>query len=143
MNTLFIFTDSECGLCRSFRRWLERQDSIVSLHFLPYQSPATEKRFPFLKDLDAGKDLVVLSEDGRWWQGPPAWLTCLWVLPRYRSLARRLASPLLLPMASRACQLLSEKRFRLAHLLQLENEELRHKLQRAPSTCTDSCPRPE
>jgi len=77
VKTLTIFYDPNCGLCAKFRVWLEGQPRRVNVKFLAYNSPEAVEVFPGLAAIGADKDVVVLADDGRWWQGSAAWLTCL------------------------------------------------------------------
>ena len=124
MNTLTIFHDPDCGLCVTFKGWLSKQESYPTLQFIPYHSDQARARFPGIDDLDADREIVVLADDGRWWQGPSAWLTCLWALRRYREWSFRLATPSLLPAVEGLCHLLSENRLQVSQLLKLKPERL-------------------
>ena len=140
MNTLTIFYDQTCGLCGNFRRWLLSQQSYLPLEFLDYQSEAARIRFPLIAELNAGNEIIVLADDGRWWQGPPAWLTCLWALRDYREWSFRLATPKLMPIVERLCHLLSENRFKVSKLLRLKPDELQIVAKELTPQCgTTSC----
>ena len=91
MKTLTIFYDPRCGLCAKFRAWLEAQPKRVAVEFLPYDCTEAALRFPNLLAIGADKDVVVLADDGRWWQGSSAWLACLWTTYEYRAWSFRLA----------------------------------------------------
>jgi hypothetical protein len=73
--------------------------------------------FPFRR-----RDVVVLADDGRWWQGAAAWLTCLWATREYRDWAFRMAAPALLPFVKKAVHLLSENRLTLSRLMKLQTD---------------------
>ena len=138
MNTLTIFYDAHCGLCRRFRRWMQSRRARVRLEFLPFDSPEARDRFPGIEKLDAGRELVVMADDGAVWQGPGAWVTCLWALEEGRPWARRLASPLLLPFAGAACRLISENRLGLSALLMLRSDAaVAEELARRERGCPD------
>lgn len=140
MNTFTIFYDPACGLCANFRRWLLNQDAYLPLEFLPYQSEAARARFPQIEDLDPGSEIIVLADDGRWWQGAPAWLTCLWALRDFRKWSFRLTHPSLLPLVEQLCHLLSQNRLKLSHLLRLTPDQLRDATQAMAPTCeTSAC----
>lgn len=140
MQTLTIFHDPECGLCTNFHRWLLTKRSYLPLEFLPYHSDAARKRFPQIDDLDAGSEIVVLADDGRWWQGPAAMLTCLWALRDHRELSYFLATPQLRPLVENICHLLSENRFKVSQLLKLEPEQLGALVEAHRPACTSgSC----
>ncbi len=123
MKTLTIFYDAHCGLCTGFRGWLEAQPKRVAVQFLPYDSPQAALRFPGLVDLGADKEIVVLADDGRWWQGSAAWLTCLWTTCRFRDWSFRLAAPALQPVVRQAVRLLSENRLNLSSLMRLRSDD--------------------
>jgi len=84
---------------------------------MPYQSLETSCRFPGIEQYHPEKEIMVVSDTGEFWQGGPAWVMCLWALREYREWSQRLAHPLLLPMARRACALVSENRHSISRLL--------------------------
>ena len=136
MQTLTVFHDARCGLCAKFRHWLESQPKRVAVEFLPYDSPQAVTRFPVLAILGADRDVVVMADDGRWWQGTAAWLTCLWVTRDYRDWSFRLASPALRPVVKKAVHLLSENRLTLSRLLNLKDDrDLARALESATAPC--------
>lgn len=122
MNALTIFFDARCGLCGRFSRWLMNQPARVSIRFLPYDSAEALRLFPRMFEVRADRDIVVLADDGRWWQGTGAWLTCLWATREYRDWSFRLSAPALRPFVARAVHLLSENRLRLSVLLRLHTD---------------------
>jgi predicted DCC family thiol-disulfide oxidoreductase YuxK len=122
MKTLTIFYDPTCGLCANFRKWLEARPRHVAIRFLGYNSPAAKQLFPGLDGLAADRDIVVLADDGRWWQGESAWLTCLWTTHEYRPWSFRLAAPIFRPLVRKAVHLLSENRLSLSRLLGMKHD---------------------
>jgi predicted DCC family thiol-disulfide oxidoreductase YuxK len=122
MKTLTIFYDARCGLCRKFRIWLEAQPTRVRVEFLAYDSAEAGRRFPGLAAVGPGNEVVVLADDGRWWQGASAWITCLWATAAYHEWAFRLATPTLLPLVGRIVHLISENRLTISRLLHLRTE---------------------
>ena len=135
MKTLTIFHDPRCGLCAAFKEWLNRQPKYLEARFIPYNAPAAAKLFPGLQEMGAGKDVVVLADDGSWWQGEAAWLTCLWITRDYRPWSYRFRSPLLQPLVRRAIHLLSENRLTISRLLHLrQDEELADAIHSLPET---------
>ena len=137
MQTLTIFYDAQCGLCTHFRRWLLTQQTFVELDFIPYYSPQAKERFPNILQLQPDREIIVLADDGRWWQGPQAWLTCLWALKDYRKWSFKLAHPNLLPLVGKLCLLLSENRVRASALLRLKPEEIQETAKALTAPCTD------
>lgn len=119
MRTLTIFHDPRCGMCSKFSLWLTAQPRWVEVEFVDWASDDATRRLPGIREMNAGKDVVVLADDGAWWQGDAAWLTCLWATREYRPWSHRLASPALRPMLRRAVALLSENRLTLSRLLHL------------------------
>ncbi len=122
MKTLTIFYDPRCGLCAKFRLWLEAQPKRVGVEFLGFDSEEAQERFPGLLELGANRDVVVLADDGRWWQGSAAWLTCLWTTIHYHAWSFRLAAPVFQPLVKKAVHLLSENRLTLSRLMRLRDD---------------------
>jgi len=116
---LTIFHDPRCGLCAKFSVWLTTQPRWVEVEFVDWASDEAMCRLPGIREMRADKDVVVLADDGAWWQGDAAWLTCLWATREYRPWAHRLASPALRPWLRRAVALISENRLSLSNLLRL------------------------
>ena len=116
---LTVFHDPACGLCAKFSVWLTTQPRWVEVEFVDWRSAEATRRLPGIREMNAGKDVVVLADDGAWWQGDAAWLTCLWATREYRPWSHRLASPALRPMLRRAVALISENRLSLSRLLRL------------------------
>lgn len=122
MKTLTIFYDPHCGLCARFRAWLEPQPARVRVEFLAYDSAEALRRFPGLPAVGADREVVVLADDGRWWQGTAAWITCLWATLDYQEWAFRLSAPALLPFVRKTVHLLSENRLTMSRLLRLRGD---------------------
>jgi predicted DCC family thiol-disulfide oxidoreductase YuxK len=142
MKTLTIFYDPGCGLCANFRAWLEAQPKRVRVEFVAYDSAEARTRFSGLEAMGADRDVVVLADDGRWWQGSAAWLTCLWTTIRYYDWSFRLAAPVLQPLVKKAVHLLSENRLTISSLMNLKTDtELARALAAIPEArCQDgSC----
>jgi predicted DCC family thiol-disulfide oxidoreductase YuxK len=123
MKKLTIFYDPCCGLCARFRGWLEAQPKRVHVEFLAYDSIEAAERFPGLLKIGADREVVVLADDGRWWQGTGAWLTCLWTTFEYKDWSFRLAAPILQPFVKKAVHLLSENRLTISRLMRLSTDE--------------------
>ena len=141
MKTLYVLFDAECGLCRRCRWWLQCQPAFVELKFLPLQSPEVARRFPGIERFNPREQLLVISDEGAVYQGPHAWIMCLWALREYREWSQRLASPALLPFARRACELLSDHRLTLsAWFADRSDAALGEELAtRAVGPCKDDC----
>ena len=130
MKTLHILYDAQCALCHGCRRWLERQPAYVELRFLALQSPETACRFPGIEQFHPEEQLLAVSDEGEVYQGPHAWIMCLWALKEYREWSQRLASPMLLPWAQRACELVSENRLTISSWLRGDDAAIRAELER-------------
>lgn len=123
MKTLHVLYDSQCGLCLRCRRWLEAQSKFVDLAFIPRNSPEIPCRFPGFNLADFPEELVVISDEGGVWCGASAWVMCLYALEDWREWSERLAHPRLLPLARKACEVISRNRHRLSGLLGLANDD--------------------
>lgn len=144
MKTLHVLYDGECALCQRCRRWLEQQPTFVELRFLPLQSPQVALRFPGIESFNPSEQLLVVSDEGEVYQGPHAWIMCLYALREYREWSQRLASPALLPWARHACELVSENRLSLSAWFKgLSNEEIGRELadRGRGGPCEDDCHR--
>ncbi len=137
MKKLTVFHDPRCGLCAKFSVWLVRQPRWVEVEFVDWASEEALRRLPGIRGMNAGKDVVVLADDGAWWQGDAAWLTCLWATREYRPWADRLAAPALRPLLRRGVALISENRLTLSRLLSFSSDEA--VAQAVGTTPADSC----
>jgi predicted DCC family thiol-disulfide oxidoreductase YuxK len=134
VKRLHVIYDARCELCRRCRVWLARQSAFVPLVFIPLQSPELAARFPGIERLRPEKEIVVIGDDGEVWQGGAAWVMCLWALREYREWSLRLAHPLLLPLARRACELVSERRHEVSRWLAEDpTDRLAQRLAGAPA----------
>jgi predicted DCC family thiol-disulfide oxidoreductase YuxK len=118
MTTLFVMYDTHCGLCTEVRDWLQSQPAYLPLRLLASDYEEAHRRFP---GLPAG-ELAVVSDGGDVWLGNHAFIMCLWALRGYRSWARRLASPLLRPMARQAFEAVSRNRRNVSAFLGLKSD---------------------
>ena len=90
---LFVLFDANCGLCWKMRNWLASQATFVPLHFLAAGSEGAKAAFPGLRPESTLGVLHVVSDRGRVWKGPNAWVMCLWATRRWRALSLTLSSP--------------------------------------------------
>lgn len=129
MNSITVFYDPGCGLCRSFRLWLEGQALWLPVEFIGFHAPEARERFPAIESVGADRECVVLADDGHWWQGPEAWLVCLWATRAHRVRSHQLAAPVFRPWLRRIVHGISNNRLKLSKLLRLPSErELSSKL---------------
>jgi predicted DCC family thiol-disulfide oxidoreductase YuxK len=125
VKTLYVMYDSHCGLCTEVRHWLRYQPAHVELHLLASDSDEARRMFPTLP----GGELAVVSDEGHVWLGDSAFIVCLWALLEFRGWARRLATPMLRPMARHAFAAVSRNRQGISALLGLKSEaELKNRL---------------
>jgi len=123
MKTLTIFYDPRCGMCSAFRQWIQRQVKTVYVEFVDYAGDEARRRFPGIEQMRAGEDIVVLADDGRWWQGSSAWLVCLWTTVEYRGWAYRFAGESWKPLVKKFVHALSTRRHAISNVLGLKCEE--------------------
>lgn len=121
MQSLTVVYDQECGLCRRLGAWVAAQPKWIGIRLLP--SHAASRVYPTLADRIAHDELIVVSEDGRVYLGDHAWLMCLYALKDYRSWAKRMSTPSLLPLARSAFAILSANRRRISSWLQLKSDD--------------------
>ena len=98
---LTVLYDGGCPLCRAACRWLAGRAQLVPLEFVEAGSTTARRRFPGLDHSRTLAEVTVVADTGAVYSGDSAWLVCLWALDGYRSLAMRLASPRLRPLARR------------------------------------------
>ena len=122
MTSLTIFHDPSCGLCGRFRQWLESQALWLKVEFIGYDEAEAARRFPGIREIDADREIVVLADDGNWWQGPEAWLVCLWATREHRVFSHQLAAPRFRPWLRRIVHAVSSNRVRISALLGLRSE---------------------
>ena len=113
MKKLYVIYDSSCGFCTRCRRWMRKQKQYLPVVFLPRGAADTRRLLPGVDEFTREDELTVVASDGQIWQGPDAFILCLWALRGYRHWAVRLSNPVLKPLARAAFGMLSEGR----HLL--------------------------
>jgi predicted DCC family thiol-disulfide oxidoreductase YuxK len=107
MNKLYILYDVQCPFVLRCRGWLGDQTALVNLEFIPFQTPHLVWQFKGIEAYPTKNQLLVINENGGVYEGPNAFIMCLWALEKYREMSVRLSSPALLPMAREAFELLS------------------------------------
>lgn len=137
MKRLHIIYDADCQLCRQCRLWLGHQATFVPLHFIPLQSEELVCRFPGIERWHPEREIMVISDTGEVWQGGAAWVMCLWALREYREWSQRLAHPLLLPLARKACEMISTRRHQISRWF--ESESTGQLAQRLASETQEEC----
>jgi predicted DCC family thiol-disulfide oxidoreductase YuxK len=96
---LTVLYDADCGICRTARAWLSGRAQLVPLEFVPAGSAEAVERYPGIDHNRTLGEITVIADNGDVYEGDAAWLVCLWALDTYRSIANRLATPALRPLA--------------------------------------------
>ncbi len=122
MNKLTVFYDHACGLCRSCRRWLDRQPTYFEVEFVAYDSLKARSICPEIAQLEPEREILALADNGDLYRGAAAWVMCLYATRTQRALSFRLSKPYLMPIAKKACALLSQNRLRISRLLGLRSD---------------------
>lgn len=137
MNTLYVLYDAECELCRRSKAWLARQPAYLRLEFIPYQAPDLDVAFPGIGAFRPDREILVVSDNGDVYQGPEAWIMCLYSLRAYRVWAFRMASPALRPLVRRFVGSISLKRRGISRWLsQATDDELVDYLDQSQTPCS-------
>ena len=110
MEKLFVLYDVNCHFCRRCRNWLEAQPAFLELNFIPARSAEARCRFPGIEAYEAANELMVISDEGAVYQGPNAFIMCLYALVDFREWSVRLSRPALLPFARQMFEIISNNR---------------------------------
>jgi predicted DCC family thiol-disulfide oxidoreductase YuxK len=110
MRTATVLYDADCALCRRARAWLESQEQLLRLEFVPAASAEAQRRYPSLGPQATLRDLTVVADTGEVWRAERAWVLCLWACAEHRSKAERLANPAMLPLARKVFGAISDNR---------------------------------
>jgi predicted DCC family thiol-disulfide oxidoreductase YuxK len=111
-----VFYDGRCGMCCTFHEWISRQSRAFGVDFIPYQAGEAGLVFPGLNTLDPAREMIVRTDEEKIYRGAEAWVCCLYSCAEYRSFAKRLSGPYLLPVAIWTCRLLSANRHGLSKI---------------------------
>ena len=110
MKTLFVLYDGDCHFCRRCRHWLAEQPTYLEMVFVVAESAEAHCRFPGIERYEATNELTVISDEGAVYQGPSAFIMCLYALVDFREWSLRLARPALLPFARQMFEIISNNR---------------------------------
>ena len=138
MRRLFVLYDSRCSLCISLASWLTTQPALIPLYPIPAQSSDAARLFPGLATSGPPEELTVVSDQGAVWLGDHAWIMCLYALRYYRHWSRKLASPLLSPLARQAFAALSKHRSTISRFM--GDRELADRLQEVSAPACRTAP---
>lgn len=109
METFYILFNADSPECEHFADWCGNQSARARLEFLPVSPARLKTRLPYTDIASPETGIVVVTENGETIRGDAAWAWCIWALDGYESLARRVASPQLLPLARSIALLLSRE----------------------------------
>lgn len=133
MKKLVILYDAHCRFCCRCRDWLERQPAFLELVFVPAHSPEAHARFPGIEQYESSNELVVIGDDGAVYQGPSAFIMCLYALRDFREWSIRLSTPLLLPFARQMFDFISNNRKAVSKWLRAADDgEIARTLEKYP-----------
>ena len=96
---LTVLYDPACLLCRHVKGWLEKQRKLVPIDFVPAGSRQAKDRFPSLDHDRTLREITVIGDSGQVYEGPAAWVVCLWALHGYRVMSHRFSTPAGAPLA--------------------------------------------
>jgi predicted DCC family thiol-disulfide oxidoreductase YuxK len=133
MKRLFVLYDAECAFCRQCHEWLEAQAAYVELCFLPAHSVEAGRIIPGIGQFAGTGELTVVADDGAVYQGPEAFIMCLYALVEFREWSLRLARPALLPFARTFFDFISNHRATFSNWMRdRSDDELALKLGASP-----------
>jgi predicted DCC family thiol-disulfide oxidoreductase YuxK len=133
MNKLFVLYDANCEFCRRCRLWLEEQPAYLEMKFIPANSEEARRTIPEVEQFGPGSELTVVSDDGAVYQGPNAFIICLYALVEFREWSIRLARPGLLPFARQTFDFISKNRTAFSRWLgRSTDDQLAATLQKYP-----------
>jgi predicted DCC family thiol-disulfide oxidoreductase YuxK len=118
----YLLYDDHCGLCAHLKRWLMMQSTQIPLTLVPWHSSAARRMFPNIVTGAEPTELIVISSQGEVWRNEKAWLMVFHSLDGYANLAKRIATPALLPLVRQLFILVSHKRKAVSTLFGLGSE---------------------
>jgi len=141
INKIEIYYDGHCAMCCTFQEWLNRQDRAFDVNFVTYQSSQAEVLFPGVTKLDPDQEMIVRTDQGEVFRGAEGWVLCLLSCETYQHIAKRLAAPLLLPVAKKSCSLIASNRISISKIMfNKKDKALANTLHQMPSApCESSC----
>ena len=136
-----VYYDGRCGMCCTFHEWVNQQKRAFPVRFIAYQDPMAEEWFPGVNTLEPEREMIVRTGDQQLYRGAEGWVLCLLSCARYQAIARRIASPTLLPFAEKTCHALAARRHKLSKIFfRKKDREVAEELHRMPDEdCAGSC----
>jgi len=136
-----VYYDGRCGMCCTFHEWVNKQPRAFSVSFVAYQSPHAEEWFPGISKLDPERYMIVRTDTGELFRAAEGWVLCLYSCANFQKIARRLASPKLLPYAEKVCHAIADRRRNLSKILfRKKDREVAASLHEMPGQqCKDRC----
>ena len=141
IESIEVYYDGRCGMCCTFHEWVNKQPRAYKVNFIPYQSPRAEEWFPGVNALEPEREMIVRCDNGELYRAAQGWVLCLLSCANYQGVARRLASPVLLPFAEKACHALAARRHKLSKIFfRKKDREVAAELHRMPGQeCDENC----
>lgn len=136
-----VYYDGRCGMCCTFHEWVNKQPRAFNVRFVPYQSPLAEEWFPGVNALEPEREMIVRTDTGELYRAAEGWVLCLLSCEKYQAIARRMASPALLPFAEKACHALAARRHKLSKIFfRKKDREVAETLHHMPGgECAGTC----
>lgn len=133
MKKLFVLYDADCHFCRRCRHWVEEQPVYLEMIFIAAGSAEAQSRFPGIEKYESTNELTVISDEGGVYQGPNAFIMCLYALVDFREWSLRLSRPALLPFARQLFEIISNNRAGFSKWFRASSDEdLARALEKSP-----------
>ena len=117
IKSIEVYYDGRCAMCCTFQEWVMRLKRSFGVEFVAYQSARAEEIFPGVGELDPDRDMIVRTNEGEIFRGAEGWVLCMLSCGSYEKWANRLASPGLLPVAKKTCNLIAANRLGISKIL--------------------------
>lgn len=136
-----VYYDGRCAMCSTFQEWVSQQHRAFEVEFVPYQSERAEELFAGVLEMDPDRDMIVRTDQGDIFRGAEGWVLCMLSCQSYETWAKRLASPQLLPVARKTCNLIAANRLSISKVLfRKKDRALADAVHEMPQpSCEESC----
>lgn len=136
-----VYYDGHCGMCCTFHEWVNQQARAIDVRFIPYQDKRAEEWFPGVHQLEPEREMIVRTDQNAIYRGAEGWVLCLLSCEKYQGIARKLASPRLLPFAQKVCHALAARRRTISKIIFTRKErEVATMLHKMPEAeCSGNC----